>query len=198
VGAQAQSYNTHPDPLDPAPEPRQGILHPRTQYMYNLEEATRTRQLLREPVVNDIEGLHHPNFAMGPSNSTMPDPPWFAKPNIPSMPTITTVDAEGNTLILPYIQYALINHKPVLLGSKGRSEEVFRDYLKAGAKNHLPLPSSINNIALKDLYIDYPFNWMLNLAPYHLSNAGIIADIHQYRLAYLKLKLIKWENQQIM
>ena len=74
VGAQAQSYNTHPDPLDPAPEPRQGILHPQTQYMYNLEEATRTQQLLREQVVNDIEGLHCPNFAIGPNNSTAPDP----------------------------------------------------------------------------------------------------------------------------
>jgi hypothetical protein len=128
---------------------------------------------------------------MGPSNSNIPDLPWFAKPNIPSMPIVATMDAEGNTLILSYIQYALIDHKPMLLGTKGRSKEVFRDYLCMEAKNHLLLPSSIDNMALEDLYTDYPFNWTFNLALYHLGDAGIITDVHQYRPAYLKLKSMK-------
>jgi hypothetical protein len=110
------------------------------------------------------------------------------------MPTVATVDAEGNTLILPYIWYALIDYKPMLLRTKGRFKEVFRDYLKVEAKNHLPLPSSIDNTVLKDLYTNYPFNWMLNLALYHLGNTGVIADVYQYRLAYLKLKSMKQEN----
>jgi hypothetical protein len=66
----------------------------------------------------------------------------------------------------------------MLLGTKKRAEEVFEDYLHIGAKNHLPLPSSIDNMALEDLYTDYPFNWTLNLALYHLVDTGVITVVH--------------------
>jgi hypothetical protein len=80
-------------------------------------------------VVKEIENLHCPNFVIGPSNTEVPDPPWFAKPDIPSMPTVSTADANRETIELFYIRYALINNKPMLLGTKGRAEEIFGDYL---------------------------------------------------------------------
>jgi hypothetical protein len=46
--------------------------------------------------------------------------------------------------------------------------------------------------------MDYPFNWTLNLAMYHLGDAGIIADVHRYRSSYLKLKFMKQESERIM
>jgi hypothetical protein len=134
---------------------------------------------------------------MGPGNSNVPDLPWFSKPDIPSMSIVTTMNTEENTLILPYIQYALIDHEPMLLETKKRAEEVFEDCLYVGAKNHLPLPSSIDDMALKDLYTDYPFNWTLNLALYHLGDAGVITDVYQYRSAYLKLKFMKQKSRRI-
>jgi hypothetical protein len=142
-------------------------------------------------VVKEIEALHHPNFVMGPSDAEAPDPPWFAKPDIPSMPMVSTVDANRETIELPYIIYNLIDNKSMLLGIKGRVEEVFGDYLCARPKHYLPLPFNIDDAAMEDLYTDYLLNWTLNLALYYLGDAGIITDIYWFRSAYLKLKFMK-------
>ena len=61
----------------------------------------------------------------------------------------------------------------------------------------LPLKTHVNGEVLEDLYTDYPFNWTLNLAIYHLGDAGVIADIHWYRSSFLKLKYIWQENTHI-
>jgi hypothetical protein len=42
----------------------------------------------------------------------------------------------------------------------------------------LPFESHIDDEDLKTLYTDYPFNWTLNLALYHMGNTGILADVH--------------------
>jgi hypothetical protein len=156
-----------------------------------------TQQLLCKGVIKQIEDLHHPNFAIEPSNTKAPDPLWFAKPDIPLMPTVSTINANRETIELPYIRYALIDNKPMLLGRKKRAEKVFGDYLQAKPKYHLAWPSNIDNAAMKDLYTDYPFNWTLNLALYHLGDAGIIVNIHWFRSAYLKLKFMKKESERL-
>jgi hypothetical protein len=61
----------------------------------------------------------------------------------------------------------------------------------------LPFKSHINDEALETLYTNHPFNWTLNLALYHLGDAGILADVYRYRTSYLKLKHLRDENAHI-
>jgi hypothetical protein len=197
VGTQTQDNNPYTDFPTPATQPQRGILHPQNQHLCNSKEAAQTQQLLQEGVVKEIEALYHPSFDIEPSNSEAPNPLWFAKPDIPTIPIVLTINTNWETIELPYIRYALINNEPMLLGTKKRAEEVFGDYLCAGPKHHLPLPFNIDNAAIEDPYTDYLFNWTLNLALYHLGDAGIIANIYQFRSAYLKLKFMKKESKRL-
>jgi hypothetical protein len=45
------------------------------------------------------------------------------------MPAITAVNQYGQTIELPYMQYALIDKKPMLLGTDRKGGEVYRKYL---------------------------------------------------------------------
>ena len=147
--------------------------------------------------MKDTETLGYPNLHMGDSISQVPDPPWFAKPKLPTIPKVFAVDKYGQKQELPYIRYALIDNEPMLLGTTGKNEGVYGDYLRAMPMPDLPYESKIDDSALEDLYTDYPFNWTLNLALYHLGDAGILADVHQYQSSYHKLKHMKQENTRI-
>jgi hypothetical protein len=162
------------------------------------EEAARASQLFRNPVVNYIENLGPYPPAMGDNSSKVPDPPWFLKPDLPHIPKVTAVNEHGQTITLPYIRYALIDYEPMLLGTAPGEDGIYADYLRAHPITTLPIETSINDGALEDLYTDYPFNWSLNLALYKLGDAGVIADVHQYRSSYLKLKYMQQENACIM
>jgi hypothetical protein len=122
------------------------------------------------------------------SNQEASDPPWFTKPIAPNIPSLAAVNQLGQSVKLPYLQYGLIDNEPFLLGTIGRSGEVYGEHLKAFPMSTLPFKSHVNDEALEALYTDYPFNWTLNLALYHVGDAGILADVHQYRTFYLKLK----------
>jgi hypothetical protein len=74
------------------------------------------------------------------------------------------------------------------LGTTGRFEGVYREPLKAYPIEHLPYETWVNDNDLEPLYTDYPFNWTLNLALYHMGDVGVLADVHQYRSFYQKLK----------
>jgi len=134
---------------------------------------------------------------MGDSASEVPEPPWFAKPGALNVPTVMAVNEQGQNIELPYIHYALIDNEPMLLGTTGKNGEVYGDYLRAFPMPRLPLKTHVNDEVLEDLYTDYPFNWTLKLAIYHLGDAGVIADVHQYRSSYLKLKYMRQENARI-
>jgi hypothetical protein len=112
------------------------------------------------------------------SNQEAPDPPWFTKPIAPNIPSLATVNQFGQSIKLPYLRYGLIDNKPFLLGTTGRSREVYGEHLKAFPMMTLPFESHINDKALEALYTDHPFNWTLNLALYHIGDAGILADVH--------------------
>ena len=169
----------------------------RSEYPSNTQEAARSEQLLRRPVVNHISALGNPRPAMGDTGSTVPDPPWFAKPRLPEIPTITAVDDHGQTIELPYMRYALIDDEPMLLGTTDRTGAVYGDYLRAFPMPNLPFESNMNDTVLEELYTDHPFNWNLNLALYHMGDTGVIADVHRYRSSYLKLKYMRRENERI-
>jgi hypothetical protein len=83
------------------------------------------------------------------------------------------------------------------LGTTGRSREVYGEHLKAFPMQQLPFETHIDDNNLEPLYTNHPFNWTLNLALYHMSDAGILADVHQYRSFYQKLKHLWSKNAQI-
>ena len=60
-----------------------------------------------------------------------------------------------------------------------------------------PFTTNIDDSALKELYMDYPFNWTLNLALYQMGDAGVLADVHQYRSSYLRLQYMRRENAHL-
>jgi hypothetical protein len=67
----------------------------------------------------------------GNSDQEAPDPPWFTKPVTPNILTLTTTNQFGQNIELSYLQYGLINNEPFLLGTTGRSREVYGEHLKA-------------------------------------------------------------------
>ena len=134
---------------------------------------------------------------MGDNANEAPDPPWFTKPIQPHILTVTATDDQGQTVELPYIRYSLINNEPMILGTARRNGEVYGDYLKAYPTPKLPFETSVNDHALEELYTDYPFNAVLNLALYHLGDAGVLADVHRYRSSFLKLQFMKQESERL-
>jgi hypothetical protein len=128
-------------------------------------------------------------------NEQVPDPPWFLKPRLPNMPAITAVNQYGQTIELPYMWYALMDEEPMLLGMDRKDGEVYGEYLQAIPMPSMQLHARVDNLALDELYTDYPFNWMQQLALFHLGDAGILADVHRYWQSYLKLKLMKNKNE---
>ena len=60
-----------------------------------------------------------------------------------------------------------------------------------------PFPSSVDDSNLELLYLDHPFNWAVNYALYRLGDAGILADVHRYRMSYCQLRSLKCENKKL-
>jgi hypothetical protein len=95
------------------------------------------------------------------------------------------------------MQYALMDKEPMLLGTNRKDGEVYREYLQATPMPDMQLHARVDDLALNELYTDYPFNWMQQLTLFHLEDTGILADVHHYRQSYLKLKLLKNENEHL-
>ena len=135
-------------------------------------------------------------FALTSHNSEQVlDPPWFLKPRLPEMPAITAVNQHEQTIELPYMRYALIDKEPMLLGTNRKGGKVYGEYLQAVPMLGMWLHEWVDDMALDELYTDYPFNWTQQLALFYLGDASIFADVHHYRQSYLKLKLMKNENK---
>jgi hypothetical protein len=195
LGTQTQRNQDYSNPEHHTSGYRRAIPHPRNVCPCNTEEADHGQRLLSDPVVNQTDALGRIPLTMANNNNQeAPDPPWFIKPVAPNIPSLAAINQFGQTIELPYLQYGLINNKPFLLGTTGRSGEVYGEHLKAFLMSKLPFESHINNEALEALYTDHTFNWTLNLALYHMGDAGILADVHQYRTSYLKLKHLQDKN----
>ena len=98
---------------------------------------------------------------------------------------------------LPYLRYTLTDDEPVILGTQGRDEMVFHGKIKAMPAPSLPFPRLVDNSDLELLYLDHPFNWAVNHALYCLGDAGILADVHRYRMSYCQLRSLKCENEKL-
>jgi hypothetical protein len=91
--------------------------------------------------------------------------------------------------------YALMDKEPMLLGTDKKGGDVYGEYLQAVPMCDMQLHARVDDLALDELYTDYPFNWMQQLVLFHLGDAGILADVYCYQQSYLKLKLLKNENE---
>ncbi len=83
------------------------------------------------------------------------------------------------------------------MGTTAKDAPVYGNTLKALPAPPPPFESHIDDLQLEELYKDYPFNWAINLALTQLGDAGLIADVHHFRMTYPKLKALKWENEQL-
>jgi hypothetical protein len=96
------------------------------------------------------------------------------------MPAVTAVNQQGQTIELPYMRYALMDEEPMLLGTDRKGGDVYGEYLQAIPMRDMQLHARVDDLALDELYTDYPFNWTQQLALFHLGDAGILADVHRY------------------
>ena len=101
------------------------------------------------------------------------------------------------TIDLPYLRYTLTDDEPVILRTQGRDKMVFHGKIKAMPAPFPPFPSSVDDGDLELLYLDHPFNWAVNHALYCLGDAGILADIHRYRMSYCQLRSLKRKNEKL-
>ena len=83
------------------------------------------------------------------------------------------------------------------MGTTANNAPVYGNTLKALLAPPPPFETHVDDSQLKDLYKDYPFNWAVNLAITRLGDAGLIVDIHHFRMTYPKLKALKRENERL-
>ena len=161
------------------------------------EEALVSTVLLNNRILDDIEDLGYPIFHMGTESSNTPDPPWFPCPDAPFVSRLVSFDENKQPINLPYLRYTLTDNEPVILGTQGRDEMVFHGEIKALPALPSPLPSPVDDSDSELLYLDHPFNWAVNHALYRLGDAGILADVHRYRMSYCQLRSLKRENEKL-
>ena len=161
------------------------------------KEALVSMVLLNNPNLKDIDDLGYPTYHMGTDSNNLPDPPWFPRPNTPFVPRLVALDENRDPIDLPYLRYILADDEPVLLRTQGCDQTVHHAELVAMPTPPPPFPSLVQDSDLKLLYLDYPFNWAVNHALYHLRDAGVLADVHRYRMSYGHLKALKHENKKL-
>jgi hypothetical protein len=74
------------------------------------------------------------------------------------MPAITAVNQNGQTIELPYMWYTLMDKELMLLGMDRKDGEVYGEYLQATPMPNMQLHARVDDLALNELYTNYPFN----------------------------------------
>jgi hypothetical protein len=126
----------------------------------------------------------------------LPGPPWFRHPTTPFIPPFHYDDG-GQQVNLPYIQYALLDGEPMVLGTTGLDAPIYGEKLFALAAPPPPFQMDTDNSQLNKLFLDHPFNWAINLALFRMNDPGVLADVHCLRESYTRLKALKHENDHL-
>ena len=134
---------------------------------------------------------------MGTESSNLPDLPWFPCPDAPFVPQLVSFNENKQPIDLPYLRYTLTDDEPVILGTQGWDKMVFHGDIKALPALPSPFLSPVDDSDLELLYLNHPFNWVVNHALYHLGDAGILADVHRYKMSYCQLRSQKRENEKL-
>ena len=153
--------------------------------------------LLNNLDLEDIDDLRYPTYHMGTDSDNPLDPLWFPRPDTPFVLRLVALDKNRDPVDLPYLQYALADDEPVLLGTQGHDQTVHHTELVAMPAPPPPFPSSVQDSNLELLYLNHPFNWAVNHALYCLEDAGILADVHRYRTSYGHLRALKHKNEKL-
>ena len=95
------------------------------------------------------------------------------------------------------MRYALLNDALMILGTQGREEAIYRHELKALPVPPLPWMSMCDDGELDLLVTDYPFNFALDTALFHIRDPGILGDVYQFCQAYPCLMALKREGESL-
>jgi hypothetical protein len=198
LGAEAIDYQAQSQYWNRKELPWGGTPYSKSPYLHQpKEQAGKSGPVFGNPLVENVRKMGSPFSLTSHHSKQVPDPPWFLKLWLPNMPAITTVNQHGQAIELPYMQYALIDEEPMLLGTDRKDREVYGEYLQATPMPSIQLHTRVNDLALNELYTNYPFNWMQQLALFYLGDASILTDVYCYWQSYLKLKLMKNENEHL-
>ena len=126
-----------------------------------------------------------------------PPPPWFKRPDAPTMPHVVVENEQGGLMELPFIRYALLDDTPMILGTEGRKEAVYRHELKALPMPPLPWTTMHDGGELDLLVANYPFNFMLNTALFHMGDPSVLGDMYHFCQAYPRLMSLKREGESL-
>ena len=172
--------------------------HYRELYICVTEEVLLAWALLTNPVLDNIANLGYITYHMGTNSSGPSDPPWFKRPDSTTILRVIITDENNQEFKLSYLRYCLSNGEPVILGTTERDGPVYEGNLAALPARGVLDDPLIDNTDLKELYLDYPFNWAINIAIFRLGDPGVMANMYRFRASYTKLKALKNENERIL
>ncbi len=138
----------------------------------------------------------HNMLALG-AGPAAPPPPWFKCPDVPTVPQVIIENKQGELNELPFVRYALLDNTLMILGTQGCKEAVYGCELTALPTPPLPWMMTCNDGELDLLVTDYPFNFTLDTALFHLGDPSILGDVYQFHQAYPRLMALKHEGKSL-
>ncbi len=126
-----------------------------------------------------------------------PPPPSFKCPDVPTVPQVMVENEQGGLIELPFVRYALLDNAPIILGTEGCEEVVYGCELKALPMPPLSWTTMHDNRELDLLITDYPFNFTLDMALFHMGDPGVLRDVYHFHQAYLRLMSLKCEGESL-
>src|SRR5260370_33188227 len=113
------------------------------------------------------------------------------------IPMVITEDEKGQRRERPFIHFALLDDKPMILGPNGHGKKIFGQALTTNPAPPLPYTTGCDKRDLTVLYTDHPFNWGINFALYRLGDPGVMGDVYRFRNSYTQLKALRHENDTL-
>ncbi len=133
---------------------------------------------------------------MTEGNKDHPGLPWFRQTSS-IIPKVITEDKKGQRRGLPFIHFALLDNKPMILGTDGHRKKIFGQTLTVNPAPLLPYTTGYDENDLAILYTDHPFNWGINFTLYRLGNPGVMGYVYRFRNSYTQLKALRHENDTL-
>ncbi len=116
-------------------------------------------------------------LAMG-AGPAVPPPPWFKWPDAPTIPQVIIENKQRGLVELPFMRYALLDNAPMILGTEGWEEVVYRHELKALPVPPFPWMTTCNDEELDLLISNYPFNFTLDTALFWMGDPRVLGDVY--------------------
>ena len=135
-------------------------------------------------------------LALG-AGPAVPPPPWFKCPNACTVLCIVIKNEQGGLVELLFVRYTLLDDTPMILGTEGCKEVVYRHELKALPMPPLPWATTRDNRELDLLITNYPFNFTLDTALFCMGDPSVLGDMYHFRQVYPRLMSLKHEGESL-